>query len=223
MSRASRTERASRRTSWRTSQAFQAGFTLLEILVALVIFASASMIAYSGLNAVISVKGSLDREIRFWRQLGQVFERIEMDFVQILPHLFSTGNGEIYPPLLGSAQNDSAFSVELSRYDEDRTPLRASYRCGDGLLTLSLQAINSRLAVSPSPAAPPHTLLQNVESCDLAFLGADNSWLSSWPGNVSGSASGSASAGETAIKPRAIRLRLTLAGRGQFERLYYLP
>jgi prepilin-type N-terminal cleavage/methylation domain-containing protein len=33
----------------------EGGFTLLEILVALAVFAIASVIAYSGLNAVVSV------------------------------------------------------------------------------------------------------------------------------------------------------------------------
>ena len=48
----------------------QRGFALLEILVALTIFAISSVIAFGGLNAVISTKSALDRDIHFWRELG---------------------------------------------------------------------------------------------------------------------------------------------------------
>ena len=65
-------------------------------------------------------------------------------------------------------------------------------------------------ATSASPP-PVYNLLQDVEQCDAAYLGGNNSWLSAWP------------EGPLALKPRAIRIRLSLAGRGQFERLYYLP
>jgi general secretion pathway protein J len=210
MSRATRTERACGRPAARR----QGGFTLLEILVALVIFATASVIAYSGLNAVISVKGSLDREIRFWRELGLVFDRMDMDFVQILPHSLRAAQGTTLQPVPGSGADDAGFLIELSRHDEDRRPAHAYYRCARGVLSLSLEAINDSAASSltpPAPSAPPHTLLQNVEQCDAAYLGDDNSWRSAWPEK------------ETAAKPRAIRIRLTLAARGQFERLYYLP
>ena len=51
---------------WRASRIKpQGGFTLIEILVALAVFAIASLIAYRGLDAVASTKGALDREIRF--------------------------------------------------------------------------------------------------------------------------------------------------------------
>ncbi len=190
--------------------ATERGFTLLEVLVALVIFATASLIAYSGLNAVVSIKGSLDREMRFWRELGQVFDRLDVDLLQIVPHAFRNDQGNTLPPLLGdSANNDSAFSIELSRYDEDRTPIHASYRCDNGRISLRLETINGRPA--GAPPAPVHVLLQDVERCAVAFLNVDNVWSTAWTGK------------ETSAKPRAVRIRLTLAGRGQFERLYYLP
>ncbi|MFZ4538642.1 type II secretion system protein GspJ [Propionivibrio sp.] len=131
-----------------------------------------------------------------------------MDFVQISPQLFRTQKGEIYPPLQGSSTDDAGFFIDLSRYDEDRTPVHARYRCEHGALNLRLEPINGKPTVAGMPV---HSLLQSVEECSVAYLGADNTWFSAWPGE------------QAALKPRAIRIRLTLAGRGQFERLYYLP
>ena len=187
----------------------QRGFTLLEILVALTIFAISSVIAYGGLNAVISTKSALDRDIHFWRELGQVFERMEMDFVQISPQLFRSADGAVVPPLRGQRTDDSGFIIELTRHDEERIPLHVIYRCEHGALSLSLEPVTGGATSASTP--PVHNLLQDVELCDAAYLGVNNSWLSAWPTDP------------LALKPRAIRIRLSLAGRGQFERLYYLP
>lgn len=189
------------------------GFTLLELLVAMAIFSIASVIAYSGLHAIASTKSSLDREIRFWRELGQIFERMNSDFVQISPHLFQAENGENLPPLRGGSADNSGFFIELTRYDEERTPVHASYRCDEGKLDLRLDPLDDRqrLAGSATRSAPVFTLLENVEHCDAAFLGANKAWFSAWPGD------------QSAIKPYAIRIRLTLAERGKFERIFYLP
>ena len=202
MSRASRTERSQR------------GFTLLEILVALAVFAIASAIAYSGLNAVASTKSSLDKEIRFWRELGQVFDRMEMDFTQTLPHLLRTDNGELSPPLSASSAEAGGFFIELSRRDGERSPVHVVYRCDNGVLSLRVGPVNGSLtnaATLATVAAPVYPLLENVDDCEAALLDGNNSWRRLWP------------EGQSQVRPRAIRIRLTLAGRGKFERVYYLP
>jgi general secretion pathway protein J len=208
MSRASRTEAAPP----------EGGFTLLEILVALAIFALASVIAYSGLDAVASTKSALDKEIRFWRELGLVFDRMEADFLQSVPHPLRDGPELVSPPLRGGNAGESGesegFFVELIRQDEYRAQVRVRYLCERGRLTLRVSALNLSGAVDGEngmPWAVDTFLLPAVERCEAAFLGAADAWLGEWLGD------------QALARPRAIRVRLTLSGQGAFERVFPMP
>ncbi|MDR2111668.1 MAG: type II secretion system minor pseudopilin GspJ [Candidatus Accumulibacter sp.] len=213
MSRASRTEAARP----------EGGFTLLEILVALAIFALASVIAYGGLDSVASTKSALDKEIRFWRELGLVFDRMEADFLQTVPHPLRDAPEVLLSPLRGGnvVNNGESvgFFVELIRHDEQRAQVRVRYLCEQGRLTLRVSAVDLFGAGQAAQAVQGESaawgidtpLLQAVERCETAFLGAANAWLEAWPG------------GQAQARPRAIRIRLALAERGVFERVFHMP
>lgn len=189
------------------------GFTLVEVLVALAVFAIASLIAYCGLNAVASTKTLLERDIRFWRDLGLVFERMESDFGQSVPHPLPTGPDTLALPLRGASA--SGFFIEFMRLDGSRPPLHVLYRCdrnkeGNGKLTLALAPVN-RGNAADAPSVTRTVLLYPVERCEASFLDAANVWRSEWPGV------------QSPLRPRAIRIRLALDGYGLFERVYPLP
>jgi general secretion pathway protein J len=212
----------------RTEAAFsEGGFTLLEILVALTIFALASVIAYSGLSSVASTKSALDKEIRFWRELGLVFDRMEADFLQDVPHPLRDGPELLQAPLRGgkvggttggnNARGDSGwnsgFFIELIRHDENRAQVRVRYLCERGHLTLRVSPLNQfgEVRGNAAPWAIDTPLLQAVDRCETAFLDASNAWLAEWPGS------------QKLARPQAIRISLTLAGHGAFERIFHLP
>ncbi|MDR2450748.1 MAG: type II secretion system minor pseudopilin GspJ [Candidatus Accumulibacter sp.] len=207
MPRVSRTEAASR----------EGGFTLLEILVALAIFALASVIAYQGLDSVASTKSALDKEIRFWRELGLVFDRMEADFLQSVPHPLRDGPELLFPPLRGGNAGDGGeskgFFVELIRQDENRAQVRVLYLCQQQRLVLRVSAASPAGMVEAEAArgSLDTLLLPAVEACDTAFLGSANAWLGEWPGD------------QALARPRAIRIRLALAGQGAFERVFHMP
>ena len=208
MYRASRTDAASA----------EGGFTLLEVLVALAIFALASVIAYSGLDSVASTKGALEKEIRFWRELGLVFDRMEADFLQSVPQPLREAPEVLRPPVrggnLGGGDGENAgFFIELIRHDADRAQVRVRYLCERRTLTLRVSPAHLLAATGVDAAGRPldTPLLGAVERCETAFLTAANAWLDSWPGD------------QSLARPRAIRLRLALAGQGTFERVFVLP
>jgi general secretion pathway protein J len=208
MSRANRTEAA----------LLEGGFTLLEILVALAIFALASVIAYSGLDSVASTKSALDKEIRFWRELGLVFDRMEADFLQSVPHPLRDTQEVLLSPLRGgtigsgSGENDGFF-IDLIRQDENRAQVRVRYFCEGGRLILRVSAVSLFGAAewNDTLGTIDTLLLQTVERCEMAFLSAANAWMGEWPGD------------QALARPRAIRIRLALVGYGPFERVFQMP
>jgi general secretion pathway protein J len=207
MSRASRTE---------TAPPAESGFTLLEILVALAIFAIASVIAYGGLDAVASTKSALDKEIRFWRELGLVFDRMEADFLQSVPHPLRDAQDILRVPLrggnAGSGGENDGFFVEMIRQDENRAQVRVRYLCEQGRLMLRVAAVSFSGVTDGDDGLTIDTpLLQAVERCEAAFLGDTNVWLAEWPGD------------QALARPRAISVRLALTGYGSFERVFHLP
>jgi general secretion pathway protein J len=192
------------------------GFTLLEILVALAIFALASVIAYGGLDAVASTKSALDREIRFWRELGLVFDRMEADFLQSVPRPLRDGAELMLPPLRGGNDGSESrgFFIELVRQDENRAQVRVLYLCRQGRLALRVMSAASPAGAAAGEAVPASIdtiLLSGVDACDTAFLGAADAWLAEWPGE------------QALARPQAIRIRHSLAGQGAFERVFYMP
>lgn len=183
------------------------GFTLLEVLVALTIFAIMSLITYRGVNMVIETRTAVVNQTAYWRELTLAFERMESDLSQIAPRPWTDSNGKLQPPLrtLNSAELPS--SLEFIRFDGDRAPLHGIYECRAKTLTLRLfpkpDAVRVEQAVS-------NDLLKNLSRCEFDFLDKDNQWQKQW--------------GESASRPRAIRVRLAVEQQlGEYERVFLIP
>ncbi len=177
------------------------GFTLLEILVALAVFAVVGALAYRGLDAMSQHKVRLDQEIRDWRELELVLDRMETDIVQMAPQSKRDGSGTLHPPLF-YGRRDGMPLLELIRFDGQRPLLRLAYRLNGQRLELLLwQGEQYKV----------YRLLDQVEQCEFALLDAQQAWRAQWP--VSGQPQ----------RPQAVRLRLRLRGQGEFERIFALP
>ncbi|MBS1209792.1 MAG: hypothetical protein H6R19_2190 [Proteobacteria bacterium] len=193
-----------------------AAFTLIEVLVSLSVFAVVTLLAYRGLDSMTSAKARLDHEMRMWRELELVFERIGLDITQVAPRSWKDTNGKVRSAIQASnSTSGSQCQLDVLRFGSDHEPVHARYILKDSKLTLEIIADTTWSAVAQKATAisKPNLLLDQVERCDLAFLDNNNQWLALWPAKDLADST----------RPRGMRLRLTLAGRGQFERMYYLP
>lgn len=182
------------------------GFTLLEVLVALAIFAIMSLITYRGVNMVIDTRTAVVSETAYWRELTLAFERMESDLSQIAPRPWTDASGKIQPPLRSVSSAD-VVGLEFIRFDADRAPLHGIYQCQQQSLILKLfpkpDLAATELAIS-------HELLKNLSRCEIDFLDDKNQWRPQW--------------NEAASRPRAIRIRLAVDQHlGEYERVFLIP
>lgn len=183
------------------------GFTLLELLVALAIFAIMSLITYRGVSMVIDTRSAVVSETQYWRELTLAFERLENDLSQVAPRPWRDERGALQPPLRSVSSLQVPVALEFIRFDANRAPLHGVYECRDQTLQLKLYP-RPDLAAGDEPV--PYVLLSNLSQCEFAFMDKSNQWLPVW--------------NDATTRPRAIRVRLAVAQRaGSYERVFLIP
>ena len=194
------------------------GFTLLELLVAIGLFALVSAIAYGSLIHFMDDRAQLDAEHEFWRELSVAFIRMEDDFSQARDRSVRDPIGLPTPQSAFRGQPTDtratgAPSVELTRGgvlvlgSGTRSDLqRVGYRLVDGTLKRLVWPV-----LDPGPQTEPLELplLKNVESFRVRFFSESGAWLDLWPPE-----------GGKETLPRGVEVTLTLKGRGEFTRLF---
>src|SRR5215212_3277534 len=94
------------------------GFTLVELLVALAIFAILSAFAYRSLTAMLESRERLQEESRKWRDIALFVGRIERDLRAILDRPAKAPSGTPLAPLSSAieiaAQQQSGLAITRS-------------------------------------------------------------------------------------------------------------
>ncbi|HEY5683584.1 MAG TPA: type II secretion system minor pseudopilin GspJ [Sulfuricaulis sp.] len=191
------------------------GFTLLELLVAIGIFALISAIAYGSLIRLMNDRARLEAEHNFWRSLSLTFTRLEDDFSQARERSIRDVIGFAQPAFRGQPTDIRAIappSVELTRGgvlsfgDTTRPDLqRVGYRLVDGTLMRLTWPV---LDLGPQTAPVETPILKNVEEFHVRFFAPAGVWIDVWPAE-----------GISEILPRGVEVRLILTGQGEFTRL----
>lgn len=158
------------------------GFTLIELLVAVAIFAVLAVLAYSGLDMVLSQRGELQRHYRQLHALQRAYEVMQRDFTQVAPRMVRDQLGGPLPALRG---DPSGKEVALTRagYPNPagmrRSQLsRVRYSLVDGKLERLQFPVLDR---APTQLPEPDVLLRGVESLHLRYLDDAGTWQLSWP------------------------------------------
>lgn len=187
-----------------------AGFTLIEILVAMTLLAMVSLLAYRGLEAVRQQAQSLAQRHNRWQGISHALNRISHDLQAALPRR-PGHDGQLLPPLQGDG-GSTAIPMEpllmAQPGHEALAPHLLAYHWQENRIDLldwhGMDA--ARL-----PARYP--LLDGVTRLELAYLDAAGQWQGRWP----------ATPAQALTLPRAVRLRLHCAEGFSLERLVDLP
>ncbi len=190
----------------------QHGFSLLEVLVAVVLFALASALAYGGLRAIVAAQ---EQEIAAKTRLGRLqfaIGLIERDVVSAARRGIRDNYGAPRPALEGTAQrleltrHGLANALLLPRAELERV---AYLKRDDRLLRLRWPVLDRAPGTLPSE----DELIDGVERMELVFLDVAGREHRQWP----------PPRGVAQTLPRGLRLTLELRGLGEIRRVLELP
>ena len=199
-----------------------AGFTLLEVLVAVGIFALFSAMAYGSLLRILDTRDRLETERDFWRTLSLSLMLVEEDLAQARPRTVRGKDGQLRRAFLGQPVDSRALgepSLEFTRGgqavlgDGARSDMqRVGYQLRDGTLSRLVWPALDQPLVSEPRAAP---LLEHVEELRLRFYAQPGGWTNAWPAITQ-----TGTPPVTNALPAAVEMTLKIEGRGEIVRIF---
>jgi len=196
-----------------------AGFTLLEVLIAVAIFAVVSTMALGGYNQLIRQSDRIDTNMARTRAVQTAVHRMVQDFAELEPRPVREPLGSAPQPVL-RAEARTQQLAEMTRAGWSNpagvprpTLQRVAYRLEDNKLRRDYW-----LSLDRTLAATPVTvvLLDQVKSITLRFLSADRVWSDQWPADGN-------SGGNPYLRPIAVEITLELDDLGTMKRLVEVP
>ncbi len=193
----------------------QRGFTLLELIVAVGIFAIMSAMAFAGLTSVLTTTGSSDVQQARLAQVQLAVSRLERDLEQVVNRPVSGPFGDVQPALTGTAAGveftraGRPNPLALERSNLQRVLLEVKE---DRLLRTAWPVVDRPPGAEPPD---PRELLDLIDEAGVRFLDNGNEWTTAWPPTT---ATGEFVQGI----PKAVEIRLVLRDWGEVRRLIVL-
>lgn len=192
------------------------GFTLVELLVALMILTFISVAGYRGLNAVLQARERVAAETRKWQHLAFLFSRMELDIAQAVHRPVRETTGDLSPEWVGHrvpvGENDAELTFTRAGMNDQGTemlsPQRIAYRLERGAIIMLRWP---ELDQEPRTKPMRYTLLEGVREFKLRYQDNNNNWQELWP-----------PAGLNSGTPTAVEIHLTLADGEKISRIFAL-
>lgn len=160
------------------------GFTLLELLVALAVFAVVAVMAYGGLNSVLSVREHTREQSEQLSRLQIGFSRLQQDLEQYIARSVRNQYGDVEAALVAT-RDQLAFTrtgwsnpLGLARSGLQRV----QYRYQDETLWREYWRVLDQ-AQDSEPVSV--VLLEAVSALQWRFLDSQSNWHDTWPLNNS--------------------------------------
>jgi general secretion pathway protein J len=188
--------------AWRCRRSAAAGFTLVELLVALLITAIMFVIGYSELDQALKSRRELDEQTARLIAIQQAMRIIEQDFELLQPRPVRNLVGDGYLPAITTDSTSAVGTVQLSAGSSSSagvsipivTFTRGSWTNPAGLQRSELQRVsyaisNGALIREYSPVLDAtlddtvvtRTLLDHVQGFRVRFMDAGHNWQTQWP------------------------------------------
>jgi general secretion pathway protein J len=192
------------------------GFTLIEIMVAVAIFAVMSMLAWGALGQSLSNADMLGERMDRLQSIQRTVRYLSTDLTQSSPRPIRDALGDAYlPALLSSLGGDFALELTHGGWGNPAglprgTLQRSAYRIEDDeLLRYHWTVLDRTYANEPVVTV----LLDEVESLLFRFYDDNGEISEVWPPQGGGGVGG------VRTRPRAVEIILTLPDEGEITRL----
>jgi len=192
------------------------GFTLVELLVAIAIFAVIAVLAYGGLDSVVHQREQTDRVMNRLRVVQQAFALMARDFGQLEPRPVRDPLGNIpLAAFVSTPQNLPPVTFTRGGWsnplaDVRSTEERVAYQLDNGqLIRLTWPELDNPAQVLPTK----QPLLTEVSAFDLRLMDNNGQWQTQWPPlNADAST-------YLAQVPQAVEISVTLKDWGRITRV----
>lgn len=164
------------------------GFTLLEVLVAVAVFAVLSSLAYAGLTHMLEGRDRIEAERERWRTIALAFAQLEDDLALVRARGVRDVDGSALPAFRGQPVDPRPLgepSLEFTRAGVFISGAgatsglqRVAYRLKDGVL---MRLTWPTLDRPPGIQAREIALLPNVENLTFRWHAPNGGWSERWP------------------------------------------
>ncbi|MFO7760678.1 MAG: type II secretion system minor pseudopilin GspJ [Desulfobia sp.] len=192
------------------------GFTLLEVLVALAIFAVLSLLAYNGIKSMITSKQHITKEADQLAALQLAITRLSRDLEFAVDRPVCNEFGEERPAFVSRSHLEEELELTRSGWrnpaDHQRSSLqRVAYRLMEGKLLRDSRPVSDQ-AYGQQQEPFSQELLDQVNNLEARFLDHSENWHNRWPPANS----------HSRTLPRAVKITLELEDWGEVNRLLVL-
>ena len=207
---------------YRMTRAGAAGFTLMELLVSVAIFAVVGTLALSGYTQLQKQSEYAEQRLERTREVQRAVQTITQDLEQLEPRPIREPLGESQLPAL-LAQDPTEYSLQFTRAGWSNTAglsrptlQRVGYRLDqDGLWRDYWPVLDRTLTAEPIR----RKLLGGIRTVTFRFMDQGRTWVDRWP-----AAAGAVGAQpDLRQRPAAIEVTLELEDWGTIRRVVEVP